>query len=357
MPIKRLHLKSKPSRKAMIYITITAILLIVLLVMGLRLSNNYLKPNVNLNGKSETFLYIPDNTTFDELKTLIYRENIIVNKHSFEWIAERMNYTNHIKGGKYKVADGMSNYSLIKLLRSGKQVPVMVTFNNIRQREKLTGIIAKKIEADSSELTALLYNDDFLKPFGFNRETALALFIPNTYQFNWNTNSKAFVARMKKEYDKFWNSERLNKCKTLGLNQIEVSILASIVDEETIKTDEKPVVAGLYINRLRKGILLQADPTVKFANGNFEANRVLNKDLEIDSPYNTYKYAGLPPGPIRIPSISGIDAVLNATQHDYYYMCAKEDFSGYHNFAKTLEQHNRNAAKYRKALKERRIFR
>jgi UPF0755 protein len=357
MALKRLYLKNKPSRKIMIVFAVTGILLVVLLISGLRMANNYWGANIDLKNQKETFIYIPNDADFELVKTLIYREDIIIKKSSFEWAANFMGYTQHIKPGRYRVVNGMSNSALIKMLKVGHQAPVRLTFNNIRQKEKLAGIVSKKLEADSAEIVLLLNDEAFLKPLGVNRETALTLFIPDTYEFLWNTDGKGFVSRMKKEYDRFWNSQRVEKAKKLSMTQQEVMILASIVDEETIKQDEKPVVAGLYINRLKKGILLQADPTVKFANGNFQVNRILKKDLEIDSPYNTYKYAGLPPGPIRVASVSGIDAVLNAQPHDYYYMCAKEDFSGYHNFAKTLEQHNRNAAKYRRALKERNIWR
>jgi UPF0755 protein len=183
------------------------------------------------------------------------------------------------------------------------------------------------------------------------------MFIPNTYEFYWTTPAKKFIDRMNREYKSFWNENRLKKAKATDMTPIEVSTLASIVDEETVKADEKPVVAGLYINRLNKGIRLQADPTIKFAINDFTVKRILNKDLKADSPYNTYIYAGLPPGPIRIPSIQGIDAVLNHKDHKYLYMCAKEDFSGYHNFAKTLKQHNQNAERYRRALHKNRIWR
>ncbi|MBN2166201.1 MAG: endolytic transglycosylase MltG [Marinilabiliaceae bacterium] len=311
----------------------------------------------NIQSGNETIIFIPNEATFDEVFDLLKREKILINYNSFKWVASLKEYEKSIKGGRYKLHNGMSNNKLINMLRAGLQSPVMVTFNNIRTKNDLAGIISKKIDIDSAQLVSLLSDNNYLKQFNINSETALTIFIPNSYQFYWNTTTDGFIKRMFNEYQKFWNNKRKNMAENINLSPIEVSILASIVDEETIKTDEKPMVAGLYLNRLKKGIRLQADPTIKFALGNFNVNRVINKDKSIDSPYNTYKYAGLPPGPIRIPSIQGIEAVLNPVKHNYLFMCAKEDFSGYHNFARTLQQHNQNAAKYQKELNKRRIWR
>ena len=209
---------------------------------------------------------------------------------------------------------------------------------------------------DSIDIANLLTEKSILQEYNFTKQTLPALFIPNTYQVYWNISSKEFLNRMFKEYKRFWTEERQNKAKAIGLTPIEVSILASIVEEETNNKSEKPMVAGLYINRLKKGMPLQADPTVKFAWQDFTLRRITNKHLTIDSPYNTYKIIGLPPGPIRIPSPEGIDAVLNYSKHNYLYMCAKEDFSGTHNFASTLSEHNRNARKYWDALNKRKIY-
>jgi UPF0755 protein len=261
-----------------------------------------------------------------------------------------MKYPNHVKPGKYLIKDGMSNRDLIHMLRSGHQVTVRLVFNNIRLKKDLASQISRQLEADSVSLVKLLNNDTALSGIGFNRFTIMTLFIPNTYDFYWNTSAEEFLRRMQKEYKKFWNDERIEKGRLAMLNPVEVTILASIVEEETQKDSEKPVIAGLYINRLRKGMLLQADPTIKFALGDFTIKRVLKKYKDIDSKYNTYKYEGLPPGPICIPSISSINAVLNYQRNDYLYMCAKEDFSGYHTFARTIEQHERNAKLYQSAL-------
>ena len=214
----------------------------------------------------------------------------------------------------------------------------------------LAGRISRQIEADSIAIVRLLNNTDSLAAWGFNLQTIPALFLPNTYEFYWNTDAWQFTKKMRQEYDKYWTEERKDKAKAIGLSPIQVSILASIVDKETNKTDEMARIAGVYLNRLRDGWLLQADPTLVFAIGDFEIRRVLNIHKEVESPYNTYKYKGLPPGPICIPSLQSINAVLNAEKHNYYYFCAKEDFSGYHVFAKTLTEHNRNAQRYQHAL-------
>jgi UPF0755 protein len=243
------------------------------------------------------------------------------------------------------------------MLKLGLQKPLKLTFNNIRTPQQLAGRISQQIEADSLSILALLTSDHVASSYGFDKTTIIAMCVPNTYEFYWNTNAKGFLDKMQKEYERFWNDERKSKAFKLGLTKVEISTLASIVEEETRFNIEKPKVAGVYINRLNKGIPLQADPTVKFAVGDFALRRILTKHLEIDSPYNTYKFRGLPPGPIRCPSISSIDAVLNAEKHSYLYFCAKADFSGYHDFAKTLTEHNRNAEAYRRALNKERIYR
>jgi UPF0755 protein len=201
-----------------------------------------------------------------------------------------------------------------------------------------------------------LFNDDlYLKQYGFNSENCIAMFIPNTYEFYWNTPAKKFMERMAREYKAFWNPSRKMKAKTIGLTQAQVAVLASIVEQETHRDDEKPIVAGVYLNRYKKGWKLEADPTLVYALGNFTVQRVLNQYKEIDSPYNTYMYAGLPPGPICIPSISSIDAVLNYSKHEYFYFCARDDFSGYHCYAKTYTEHLVNAKRFQKELNRRKI--
>lgn len=247
----------------------------------------------------------------------------------------------------------MSNNELINMLRSGKQEPVKVTFNNIRSREEFAGKISRQLEADSLSVIHLLMDDKYLEQFGTNALNSLALFIPNTYEFYWNTTAEMFINRMAREYDKFWNQIRRMKCRETGLTRRQVSILASIIEKETSKEIEKPSIAGVYMNRLRKGWPLQADPTIIFAWNDYNIKRVLTKHTRINSPYNTYIYTGLPPGPICLPSIGSIDAVLNFEHHDYMYFCAKDDLGGFHVFSRTLSEHNRNAKKYQQAIKKR----
>jgi UPF0755 protein len=266
-----------------------------------------------------------------------------------------MKYPENIKPGKYEIDSKLNYLELIRMLRSGKQVPVKLTFNNIRLKTDFAERIGAQLMFDSSTLLERLNDSTVDADLGFDAETILTMFIPNTYEMYWNTSVDDFLERMKKEYKRFWTQERLEKAEEIHLSPVEVSVLASIVEEETARKAEFPVVAGLYINRLRKGMLLQADPTVKFAVGDVTLKRILNYHLQIDSPYNTYKNPGLPPGPIRLPSISAIDGVLNYREHAYLYMCAKEDFSGEHNFAVTLSEHSANARRYQEALNKNHI--
>ncbi len=340
-----------------IIITIIAITLLWVGSIGYKYYNYIFEPNVIIPDSTETLIFIPSDSSFSAVTDILENKGYLKDTDGFEWVAQKKNYSNSVIGGCYTLKHNMNNNDLVNLLRSGRQTPVKITFNNIRTLEQLAGRIANRIEPDSLELTVLLNDSSIIAGYGFNKKTFIAMFIPNTYEFYWTTSAKKFIERMNREYKLFWNDIRVKKAKVAGMTAIEVNTLASIVDEETIKADEKAVVAGLYINRLNKGMRLQADPTIKFVIGDFTVKRILNKDLKIDSPYNTYLYSGLPPGPIRIPSIQGIDAVLNYKKHKYLYMCAKEDFSGYHNFAKTLKQHNQNAARYRKALRKNRIWR
>ena len=233
------------------------------------------------------------------------------------------------------------------MLRKGFQTPVKVVFNNINNLEQLAGRVSDQIEADSLSITTAIRNDSSICP---------CYFIPNTYEFYWNTDAESFIKKMKAEYENFWNETRIAKAEEMNLKPEEVSILASIVDKETTKTSEMPRIAGVYLNRLKKHWPLQADPTLIYALGDYSIHRVLDVHKEIDSPYNTYKHAGLPPGPICLPSIAAIDAVLNAERHKYFYFCAKDDLSGYHVFARNINEHNRNAEKYRRALNKHKIY-
>lgn len=326
------------------------ILLVIAILAGYWLYNRAMKPNVTTPDQKDFSLYIPTGAEFGQVKDSLYANNLIHDHSAFEWIADKKDYPDHVKPGRYILTNGMSNNQLVNTLRGGLQTPVKVTFNNMRDVKMLAGRIGSQIEADSVSIASYLDNPQTLEQLGFNAQTIPAMFLPNTYEFYWNTSAEKYVEKMKGEYDKYWTAERLNLAKSTGLSPVQVSILASIVNKETNKTDEMARIAGVYLNRLRSGWLLQADPTLVFAVGDFELKRVLNVHKEVESPYNTYKYAGLPPGPICIPSLESINAVLHAEKHNYYYFCAKEDFSGYHNFAKTLTEHNRNAQRYQKAL-------
>ena len=268
----------------------------------------------------------------------------------FQRLAELKNYPDQVKPGRYMLKDGMTANELINMLRSGQQEAVKFTFNNIRFLPKLAHLASQKLELDSAELMAYLTDPQFLDPMGFNPQTSIALFLPNTYHIYWNTDARAFIKRMHMEHKKFWNNERVAKARAIPLNPMEVSILASIVQEETNHVDEMSRMAGVLINRLKKGMKLQADPTARFAHGDFNIQRVKTDYTKIESPYNTYHVFGLPPGPITMPEGRVIDAVLNYEKHNYLFYCAKDDGSQYHHFSKTLSQHNRYAAAYHRYL-------
>tara|TARA_B100001758_G_C18327614_1_gene566906 strand:- start:434 stop:1273 length:840 start_codon:yes stop_codon:yes gene_type:complete len=278
--------------------------------------------------------------------------------NSFKWLSKQKKYDENIKPGRYKIDRALNNNELINLLRSGNQAPIKVSFNNIRNKEQLAGRIGFQIEADSVSILNYLKDILFQRKLALNDHNIACIFIPNTYEFYWNTSAEEFINRMLKEYSSFWNASRKAKAEAIGLNYYEVGILASIVEkEQSIRRNERPEIAGLYLNRIKRNMRLESDPTLVFALGDFNIKRVLNKDKKIDSPFNTYIHSGLPPGPICIPSINSIDAVLNASSHDFIFMCAKDDFSGYHNFAKTYARHLINARKYQKALNKRKIMR
>jgi len=316
------------------------------------------KKNVDLKGRKEVYVDIPTGSDFTKVMQVLTAENVLIKPELFEKVALQKDYDTNIKPGRYKITDGMTNKDLVNLLKSGRQSPVKVSFHYVRTLPQLCGRISRRIEADSLSLLEYLSDNATMeKKYGMNSLTVATLFIPNTYEFYWNTNAEQFTDKMYREYQKFWNDERKAKAQSLGLTQVEVSILASIVQAEQSKYQKEwPTIAGVYVNRLQDGMLLQSDPTVVFATGEFTLKRVLNRHLEIESPYNTYKHPGLPPGPIMIPEPEAIDAVLDYEKHNYYYMCAKDDLSGYHNFASTLTEHNYNSARYRKALNRNGIY-
>lgn len=353
--------KKQPKKKSAKGTRFTVLLVLgILLIFGLAFGywayRTVMSSNVTTPEGKEAVIYIPTGSDYDDVKSVLSDGHFLANEKSFSWVAQRKDLPNNVHPGRYVLKNGMSNNQLVNMLRGGLQSPINVTFNNMRDVDQLAGRISKQIEADSVSISELLHNEDYIRQLGFDKYTIPALFLPDTYQFYWNTNAEGFVARMFQEYNKFWNEERQQQAQQIGLSPIQVSTLASIVNKETNMSDEMPRVAGVYLNRLKSNWLLQADPTLVFALNDYSIKRVLNVHKEIESPYNTYKYPGLPPGPICIPSIAAVKAVLNAEQHHYYYFCAKEDFSGYHNFAKTLAEHNRNAAKYQQALNQRGIM-
>ena len=313
--------------------------------------NNYSyisKPIIQTENGENVSLYIPTGADYQYVKNEIVAMNVLKSEKAFNWLAKKTKYNENVHPGRYVLVDGMTNQQLVNMLRMGYQTPVKVVFNNMRTIEQLAGRISEQIEADSTSIVDAIYAND---------DVDATTFIPNTYEFYWNTGAEDFVNKMLVEYKRFWNDTRQQKAQDINLKPREVSILASIIDKETSKTSEMPRIAGVYMNRLNKRWPLQADPTLIFALGDYNIRRVLDVHKNIDSPYNTYKYAGLPPGPICIPSIAAIDAVLNAEKHNYFYFCAKDDLSGYHVFAKTISEHNRNAEKYRRALNKQKIYR
>jgi UPF0755 protein len=328
---------------------------IAFIIVGIRAYQLY-RYVFDENVKQEYLLLIPEDATYKQVTDSLKINGVLINYKAFHWVAKKKNYPAAIKPGRYLFEKGMNTNQIVNMLRGGLQKPVDVTFNNVHFKEELAGKVSKYIEADSLSILSLFLDKKKIEEYGFTPETFRAMFIPNTYEFYWTTTADEFADRMHTEYERFWNEERRKKAEEMNLTPVEVSILASIVQSETAKKDELKRIAGLYYNRLKRGQLLQADPTVKYAFGDFSLKRILKMHLAIDSPYNTYKYAGLPPGPINFPEVSSIDAVLNYEKNNYIYMCAREDFSGYHNFSATLAQHNRNAAKYRAALNKNKIY-
>lgn len=313
----------------------------------------------NVRLTEDKYLYIPTGANYGDVLLLLEKNDFVKDIHSFDIVAKRKMYDQKVKPGRYRIVNKMSNNDLVNKLRIGDQEPIRITFNSIRWKDQLVTRVCSQLEADSVEMTQKLDDSTYLaKNFGMGPDNILTMFIPNTYEVYWNTSVDEFMKRMAKEYKRFWTEERKKKARAAGLTQTEVSILASIVQEEQNRfNDEKSVIAGLYLNRLKKDHALESDPTLLYALGDFSIRRVLDRDKDIESPYNTYKNKGLPPGPINIPEISSLDAVLNYQPNDYFFMCAKEDFSGRHNFAVTYAQHLANARKYQKALNQRGINR
>jgi len=340
------------NKKILYFLTGAGILILVIVSV---IYTNLFSTGV-IPDKINQVIYIPTGSSYNQVLDSLKSNLTIKNLKVLMWIAKKKSYQDKIKPGRYVINKSLSYNSLINMLRSGRQSPVKITFNNVRTLNQIAGKIGRQLEADSSQIIGFLSDDSNYTEDGFKKENIISLFIPNTYEFYWNTNARELYARMLKEYRLFWNDQRLSKAKEKGLDLKEVSILASIIDDEVVKSEEKPRIAGVYLNRLTRGMPLQACPTIKFALNDFSITRILKKYLTVDSPYNTYEHTGFPPGPIGCATIEGIDAVLNAEKHDYLFFAARADFSGYHNFSRTLSEHNRYALLYQKELDKRKIF-
>ncbi len=347
--------KRKSSFLKKIIIAIILILLVGGGVGGYYAYKTIYQSNVNLGDKKSEIIYIPTGSTFDDVIRILGENNILKNRSTFELLAEKKKYKNAVKPGKYRILANMSNNALVNLLRAGIQESISINFNGLHTVDELMARVGRRIEADSNSLRQAI-RDNYMSKYGFNQDNIQALFIPNTYEFYWNTSVEEFFDRMAKEYKTFWNDERKRKAKAIGFSQTDVTTLASIVQgEQCCDNEEKKIIAGLYINRMNIQMPLQSDPTVIFALGDFSIQRVSTEQTRYDSPYNTYMNKGLPPGPIGFAQQSSIDAVLNYEKNDYIYMCAKENLSGKHYFAKTYEQHCIYAKKYRDALNAKNI--
>lgn len=342
--------------KRVTYRNIVLMFLIAMAVALWTLYRIFFFPNIKIADGTYSLL-IPEGSTFEQVCDSLESSGSVINMSSFRKMAKLRKYGDNVRSGRYSLENGMSNHALVIRLRGGIQAPVRLTFNNVRTIYELAGKVSGQIEADSASIVSFLTDEKNYISDGFNRNTIIAVFIPDTYEVYWNLSADELYKRMLKEYNKFWTEERKKKAAAYNLTPVEVSIVASIIDDEVAKNDEKPKIAGVYLNRLRIGMPLQACPTIKYALNDFTISRVLTEHIKVDSPYNTYMYRGLPPGPVRCATKSGIEAVLDASRHDYLYFAAKADFSGYHNFSTTLSQHNRYAAEYHAELNKRKIYR
>ncbi len=339
--------KYKNRRKYVIVTILTVLVLFLIIIAALAF-----KP---LSPSHTLYIYIDTDDTIDSVEAKIESADAGISSFAFNIMAALTGYGDKVQAGRYEVTDKKSTFRLFGDIRGHRSVPVELVVPSVRTADQLAGRLASSLLVDSAELSTMFNDSDTWKSLGRTRETFLALFIPNTYEVYWETPAKRLMRRFESENKAFWTEERKSKAYNIGMTEDEVMTLASIVDSETSDNTEKARIAGLYINRLNHGMLLQSDPTVIFAIGDFSIRRVTGRHLQTDSPYNTYKYHGLPPGPIRIPTIAGIEAVLNYEHNNYLYMCAKEDFSGSHNFAETYSEHMANARKYIKALNERNV--
>lgn len=301
------------------------------------------------------YVYIDDDDTQDSVLVKIQAFSHTAGMTGLKMLIRHSQYNKNVRTGRYAINPSDGAFTVFRRLKNGQQTSLRLTIPEVRTMDRLAAFLSRKLMLDSTTIADALYSQERCLRYGYDTATIAAMFVPDTYDVYWNMSTDGLMDRIQREHDRFWKGDRTAKAARLQLTPEEVCTLASIIDEETANNAEKPMIAGMYLNRLRQGIPLQADPTIKFALKQFELKRIWQKLLTIDSPYNTYRNEGLPPGPIKIASIKGIDAVLNPVEHDYLYMCAKEDFSGTHNFARTYQEHLKNAAKYTKALNERGI--
>jgi UPF0755 protein len=350
--------KSKSSNK----FGVRKVLLALLILFGISLIGSFLylygkvfKPNLVLQADQKGYVYVKTTDSFQDVVQQLVDRQMLTNKESFVWMAEFLDYDKKVRPGRYAVKNGMNNKDLILLLRSGKQEPLRITFKSIRTKYELAGKVGQLLEADSTGLLDLMNSTAFEQKYGLNPENAMSVVIPDTYEFYWNTTNEVFIEKIGKFYLDFWTEQRKSKAAEIGLSPEQVSVMASIVQQESARKEEWPVIAGVYMNRFNKGMKLQADPTVVFAVGDFSIRRVRSNHLAVNSPYNTYMYKGLPPGPIYLAGKQCIDAVLDYQRHNYIYFCARPDGSGLHDFANTYDEHLRNARNYQRRLNERGI--
>lgn len=341
--------KKYPEMACMPYMLIGSAMILIVMAAA----SYYIRSRMTIishKGPNGAYLYIPTGAALPQLSDSLNRYLVPGAQDDFQWLAHRKGLTHRILPGRYRLQDGMTNIELVSLLRSGAQEPLRMTVPLVRTPAELAGKLARKLEPDSTAWIRAFSDPFLLQRFQISPLHLFSIIIPETYDFYWNISPEKWLSKMKYESSLFWKEERIGKAGQRGLSVPEVIILASIVEKETNQNDEKPVIAGVYLNRLSRKMPLQADPTVVFAWQDFSIRRVLKRHLEIPSPYNTYRQPGLPPGPICLPSVASIDAVLNASAHQYLYFCASEDQSGYHSFAKTLQEHQRNAQRYQAAL-------
>jgi UPF0755 protein len=329
------------------------VMLLVILILLVAAEGAYLIFGPGTAFKSNRYdLYIHTGMNYQDLDSLLRNDNVITHPAFFNWLAKRISYPSMVKAGKYEIREGLSLFNILKMLRNGRQTPVNLIITKLRTREDLADLVGKKLECDSAAFMHFMNNTDTLRSYGLDTNTVMTAVFPNTYTYYWNTSASRIFKKMEVAAQVYWTPERLQKASDHHLNRITAYILASIVEEETTRREDKPKIASVYLNRLSSGMRLSADPTVKFALRRFDLKRVYEKYLLVESPYNTYLNAGLPPGPICTPSMESMDAVLNAPQTKYYYFVARPDFSGYSNFAETYAEHIKNAKEYQKALDE-----